>query len=433
LPAAHSRTPHLELFGGDLAGVEQHLEHVESLGANVIYLTPFFPAGSNHRYDPTSFDRVDPFLGDDDALISLVRAARARGLRLVGDLSLDHPGMGHDWFVRARTDESAPERAFFLFDRSKAHGYEGWLGYKEMPRFDWRSEELRVRMGAAVRRWLEAGLAGWRIGAASSIGRFSDVDLNAEVARWARAQCGDALLVADCWHDFERDVDGLGWHGVMNYSGFLRPVWWWLRDAAAGRLAHDVFLSTPAPSYTGTQAAMAMTSARSGLPWDATLQSWLLLDSHDTPRFGEVTGSRERQLVGVGLQMTMPGVPMIFAGGELGLGGTSGYDARRTIPWEHRERWDERLLTEYRRLVALRRSCAALARGGLRYLHVSDDAIAYLRETASEQILCLAARAPHAPIATGVAELETLYGADAREGVLPADGPQFHVWRVNGA
>ncbi len=93
--------------------------------------------------------------------------------------------------------------------------------------------------------------------------------------------------------------------------------------------------------------------------------------------------------------------------------------------------WDGRLFDEYRALIALRKSSDALARGGIRYLHVSDDAIAYLRESRSERLLCLAARAPHDPIASPFAQLETLYGEDARDGVLPADGPAFHVWKIN--
>ena len=76
---AAGRTRRGEWYGGDLPGIEQHLDHIEELGANVIYLTPFFPAGSTHRYDASSFDRVDPLLGGDEALASLVaRRARAR-------------------------------------------------------------------------------------------------------------------------------------------------------------------------------------------------------------------------------------------------------------------------------------------------------------------------------------------------------------------
>jgi alpha-glucosidase len=101
------------------------------------------------------------------------------------------------------------------------------------------------------------------------------------------------------------------------------------------------------------------------------------------------------------------------------------------MPWDDRAGWDRALLDAYRSLATLRRSCSALARGGIRYVHVSDDAVAYLRETRDERLLCLAARASHAAIATPFANLETLYGDDACDGVLPADGPSFHVWRIH--
>src|SRR5262245_47342408 len=242
-PDRRTRVPNRELFGGDLAGLEQHLDHVESLGANVIYLTPVFPAPSNHRYDPGSFARVDGLLGGDEALASLERAAHARGVKLIGDLSLDHSGIDHEWFVRAQAEPESVERSFFLFDRSATHGYASWFGYKEMPRFDWRSEELRSRMAAIVRRWLELGLDGWRIGAATMVGRYRDTDLNAEIARLMRAHTGDALLVAEYWNDFQQDLDGRGWHGVMNYAGFLRPAWWWLRSEETSFELFDIFSS----------------------------------------------------------------------------------------------------------------------------------------------------------------------------------------------
>ena len=430
-PEPQTRNTNRELFGGDLPGLEQRLDHVESLGANAIYLTPFFPAESNHHYNPGSFDRVDPLLGGDEALESLARVARGRGLKLVGDLSLDHCGDEHEWFTRAQADASSVERSFFMFDRTETHGYVSWLGTKWMPRFDWRSQELRSRMDEIVQHWLELGLDGWRIGAATMVGRYGDVDLNAEIAQRIRARAGNALLVAEYWHDFRPDVDGRGWHGVMNYAGFLRPVWWWLRGESVGRNAFDIFSAVPAPSYGGREAAHVMRSFRAGVPWEASLHSWVLLDSHDTPRFRTVSGSRERQLVGVGLQMTTPGAPMIFAGDELGLEGSSGHAARRTMPWDRPESWDERLLHEYRRLIALRRSSDALARGGIRYAHVTDDAIVYLRETRSERLLCLAARAPHEPISVPFTNLETLYGDDVDRGVLPSHGPAFHVWRID--
>ena len=109
-PTGRGKETRFELYGGDLGGIEARLDHVEKLGANVLYLTPFFPAGSTHRYDASSFEHVDPLLGGDEALGSLVRAAHARGMRMVGDLTLNHSGAGHEWF--------ASERDFYYFDES---------------------------------------------------------------------------------------------------------------------------------------------------------------------------------------------------------------------------------------------------------------------------------------------------------------------------
>jgi len=426
LPEGRGRNTPRELYGGDIPGIEAHLEHIESVGANVLYLTPFFPARSTHRYDASSFERVDPLLGGDEALRSLIRAVHDRGLRIVGDLTLNHCGAGHDWFLAAEQDEQAPERELFFFDGSPPLGYATWLGVRSLPTLNWTSQELRERMAGAYTKWLEAGLDGWRIDVANMVGRYRRLDLNHEVAAWARELVGDKLLVAEHGHDYRPDLDGRGWHGAMNYAGFLRPTWWWLNG---GAMTEDVFSSTPAPAYGGADVVSQMAAFRAGISWESVLNSWTLLDSHDSARFRTVAGSRERQLVGVGMQMTLPGVPMIFAGDEIGLEGNWGEDGRRTMPWQTRDPWDDALLAEYRALATLRRSTDALARGGLRFAHVGEDAFAYIRETRDERILCLAARAAHDPIVVPF-ELETLYGDDARGGVLPADGPAFHVWRI---
>lgn len=436
LPTGRGRKTAFELYGGDLAGIEAHLDHVEALGADVLYLTPFFPAGSAHRYDATSFERVDPLLGGDEALRSLLAAAHARGLRVVGDLTLNHTGAGHEWFER--------ERSFYFFDESLPHGYASWYGVKSLPKLDWSSPGLRERMRAAARRWLDAGLDGWRIDVANMTGRYRDVDLAREAAGEIRAVLEPGhLLVAEHGHDFRDDLGGGGWHGTMNYAGFLKPTWQWLRgEEVPDELTHR-FWGTPVglPRLDGPAVAATMQAFRAGVPWQSTLHSWNVLDSHDTARFRSVTGSRGLHEVGIGLQATLPGVPMVFAGDEVGLEGDWGEDARRTMPWSRPDTWDTGLLETYRRLLSLRRSSSALARGGCRWAYVDADCIAFLRETRTQRLLCLASRDAHAPLRLplallGASALETLYGGDAAvasgDAVLPADGPSFHVWRLHG-
>ncbi len=420
LPEGRSPNTPFEWFGGDLRGIEQHLNHVESLGANVIYLTPIFPAGSTHRYDSTTFDRIDPLLGGDEALVSLVRAAHARGMRVVNDLTTNHTGDRHEWFT-------AGERDLYLFDESG--DYEAWWGIKSLPKLNWLSPELRRRIQAVAQKWIEApySLDGWRIDVANMSGRTGATDVNAEIPRALREVLpSDRLLVAENFHDFR--PDSRGWHGVMNYAGFSRPVWTWLRS---DRDIPYFELPVTMPRLDGAAVVSTMRSFRAGVPWQFVLHSWTILDSHDSPRFRTIAGSRDRQLVGVGLQMTTPGVPMIFAGDEIGLDGSWGEDARRTMPWDRRDTWDTALLEDYRRLVALRRSEPALMAGGMRYVFVDEDVIVYLRETRADHLLCLASRASHDPIRVPFRSLETLYGADAEGGVLPADGPSFHIWRIN--
>jgi alpha-glucosidase len=350
----------LQWYGGDLAGIEAHLEHLERLHVNVLYLTPIFPGRSNHRYDAHTFEQVDPVLGGDEALRSLIRAAHDRGIRVVGDLTTNHTGDAHDWFRAAQGDPDSVEAGFYMFDRHPDE-YATWLGVPSLPKLDWRSDELRRRFtegpGSIVARWLTGpdGLDGWRVDVANMTGRHGSVDLNAEVARMIRTETAaadpDAWLVAEHAHDATGDLaDPAGWHGTMNYAGFTRPVWAWLNQPG-----HDLdFLGIPAPipSLPGSAIGATVREVNAQMPWRARLHSMNMLDSHDTPRFRTVVGGdRARQRVGAALMFTMPGVPAVFAGQELGLEGVNGEDSRRPMPWNRPDSWDAATLADLLRVL----------------------------------------------------------------------------------
>jgi alpha-glucosidase len=83
---------------------------------------------------------------------------------------------------------------------------------------------------------------------------------------------------------------------------------------------------------------------------------------------------------------------MVFAGDEIGLEGVLGEDSRRTMPWDRPSTWDHDTLAAYGALAGLRREHDALRRGGLRWAHVGDDAMAFVREHPSGSVLVLARR-----------------------------------------
>ena len=224
-----------QLYGGDLDGLTGRLDHLTDLGVNAIYLTPFFPAESAHRYNASTFDRVDPLLGGDEALARLTRAAHDCGIRVIGDLTTNHTGNTHEWFLRAQQDRTSPEAGFYYFGSDEPDDYVGWFGVKTLPKLDHRSPELARRLltgpDSVTGRWLRPPfeLDAWRIDVANMTGRLADVDANLGVAREMRSTLAtvrpDAWLVAEHCYDASADLRGDGWHGTMNYSGFTRPVW----------------------------------------------------------------------------------------------------------------------------------------------------------------------------------------------------------------
>lgn len=414
-----------QLYGGDLDGVVEHLDHIADLGANAVYLTPFFEARSVHRYNATSFEHVDPVLGGNAALDRLADAVHRRGFRLIGDITTNHTGDAHEWFTGA----DRKDFYYWLDDGT----YEAWLGVSSLPKLNWGSTELRRRFfdgpDATATRWLRQ-LDGWRVDVANMTGRRGADDYTVEVAALMadalRSVRPDALLIGEHTADAGANLDRGGWQGTMNYAGFTRPMWGWLSrhrtgsDWVPGRRSARIMLAS-------------MQAFAAGMSWRSRAHSWNIASSHDSPRIRTIVGRPDLVELAVGLQVTLPGVPMVYAGDEFGLEGANGEDGRRPMPWHRPETWHRPTLARYRDLLRLRSEQPALRHGGLRPAYIDADAIAFWRETAQSRLLVLLRRASGTPIRLPGVSGENLYGgADlvVSDGmaVLPSDGPTVQVW-----
>jgi alpha-glucosidase len=428
LPRGRSKFTGQELYGGDLLGVEEHLDHVLELGVNGIYFTPMFPSRSNHRYDATSFDHIDPILGGDKAFKSLIKVAKKKKIRILGDLTSNHCGVGHDWLAKARKNPKSKEHTFFYWDKKIKWGYVGWFGLESLPKLNYSSKALRQVMYGAknsiVKRWLlpEFGMAGWRIDVGNMTGVQGADNFHAEVSQGIRNAMqevnSDTWLVAENGDFKASDLNGLGWQGAMNYQGFMRPFWNWINknpEITGG------FQGLPfaMPKINGAQLVASIQEFNASIPWRSLTASMLLLDSHDTARFRTVVlGDKKAHIAAMTMMLTYPGVPSIFAGDEIGLEGSWGEDSRRTINWEDRSQWDIEFMDEVKKLVSLRKNHDALIHGGLRWVSVEDDYFVFLRESKKESILVLISRTGiNATIdinSLGYSVAKTLYGQEAR-------------------
>ena len=398
-PEGASPNTSFEYFGGDLWGVMDRLDYLQDLGINVLYFTPFFRAGSIHRYDAATFDEVDPLLGGNEALIALVDEAHRRGMRVIGDITLNHSGDRHEWFLRAR-DGDPLFADFYTFDPRLPHGYESWLGVKSLPKFNYRSERLREILisgdESVLRKWLRPpfSLDGWRVDVANMSGRLRELDMTHEIARLARraieAEGPEKILIAEHNHDACADLDGDGWHGNMNYTSFRNPAWNWLiREELVSyqptRLGNFARLG-------GKECVEVIREFSARQPFTTYSASWNLLSSHDSARVRTVVGSRELHRVAIAFAITMPGSPMIFAGDEVGAEGSWGEDSRSRFPWDGESARDEQIRKVYQELIKIRRSSSALIDGGLQWLIRDEDHLVYLRESRDERFLVLLAR-----------------------------------------
>jgi alpha-glucosidase len=443
------RTP-LQLYGGDLDGIAERLDHLADIGVTVVYTTPVFPGESNHRYNASTFESVDPLLGGDAAYVRLATAVHDRGWRILGDLTTNHTGDTHEWFVAARDVPGAPARSFYYFLPDGS--YECWMGHGTLPKLNHADPALRAAMvdGAesVVARWLRPpfDLDGWRVDVGNMTGRLGAIDVNHEVARMVRrtaeAERPDAFVIGEHNHDASTDLDGDGWHGTMNYSGFSWPVWSWLRDPASP--ARPFGRPVPVPRRGGPALVRGLREWHGRYGWRATTASWNILGSHDSARIRTLVGSPEVHRVAAGLQFTLPGVPMLFAGDEIGLEGVTGEDARRPFPWDAAERWDGATLRTYAGLARLRHDHEALRRGGLRWAHVGEDVLVFVREHPAGSVLVAARRSaapavtlPAGPLGWSDGTLLLTTGPDGDllekdgEVTVPAtDGPAVGIWRL---
>jgi alpha-glucosidase len=427
LPRGRSKYTGQELYGGDLYGIEDKLDYLTDLGVNGIYLTPIFPSRSNHRYDATTFDEVDPILGGDKAFKSLIQSAKKKKIRILGDLTSNHCGVGHEWIVTAKKNKSSKERSFFYWDKSIKWGYVGWFGLESLPKFNYSSKALRKAVyegkNSIVKKWISPkfGMAGWRIDVGNMTGVQGAENHHVEVMQGIRKAMADvdpdSWLVAENGDFVASDLNGLGWQGAMNYQGFMRPFWNWMNrnpEITGG------FQGLPfaMPKIDGEQFFASMQEFNASIPWRSLTASMLILDSHDTARFRTVVlGDRNAHLAAMTMLLTYPGVPSIFAGDEIGLEGSWGEDSRRTINWEDRSGWDVDFHSSVKKLINLRKKSSALINGGLRWVAVEKDYLAYLRESKDQSLLILISRsAVKAEIDLskyGYSVAETLYGESA--------------------
>ncbi|MBV9844362.1 MAG: glycoside hydrolase family 13 protein [Kutzneria sp.] len=397
-------------FGGDLRGVDQHLDYLKrTLGVDTVYLNPVFTAPSNHKYDTEDYDTVDPHLGGNGALSTLVSDIKSTANGPAGHIVLDgvfnHTGTWAKWFNKgsvwpgitgAYQCQCSPYYGYYTF-QNWPNNYSSFLNAEpSLPKLDYGASGSAVREAiygsptSVAQEWIrDHGIDGWRLDAAqyadSGGGSGSDAtdhQIWSEFRNAVKAAKPDAFIVGEQWGNANSWTTGGQWDGATNYDGFTQPVSEWITG--------NDYQDSPA-SISTSRFDTWLRDTRANYPAQVQQVMSNHLSNHDITRFGtRAGGDIWKTYLADFFQMTYVGIPTIYYGDEYGMQGGVDPDDRRTMDWS-KATGDNAAVALLGKLVTIRKTYPALRSGSFLSLG-TDDAnklYAYGRMDARNRIAVL--------------------------------------------
>ena len=469
---------------GDLQGLIDHLDYLndgnpssgKSLGVTALWLMPVQPSPSYHGYDVTDYRAVNPDYGDIPLMKRLVAEAHRRGIRVIVDFVLNHASSQHPLFKQAVADPSSPARAMFRFARAPEQAAGPWgqtvwhpaggsfyygVFTAEMPDWNFRDPAVTEHHRRAARFWLDdIGVDGLRLDAV----RYFYEDGNQlqdtpETRAWLRAftdYCHrikpGSFVVGECYADSPT---------IASYQN---------AGACDSLFEFDLAHATIQAVKDGDPKVLASALSKvRRLDHDSARWS-IFLANHDQERtLTQLGGDRAKARLAAELEFSLPGVPFVYYGEEIGMQGAkpdpdlrtpmqwtsaapnAGFTAPGVKPWHpvnsdatrvnvaREESSPSSLLSLYKRLIRMNASSPALRRGRplplsggapgvyAEFREIDGDAALVVANLRSKPVECPALSLASSGLCTGVHATEVLQGVPVTTpAVTPGGG--FRDW-----
>lgn len=444
---------------GDLRGITEKLSYIaDVVGAEAIWLSPFYPSPQTDcGYDVSDYCAIDPLFGTMEDFDDLLSKAHEKGLKVMIDFVPNHTSDQHEWFRESRSNRDNPKREWYVWRdtpnnwRSISGGSSWTLDetsgqyylhsfMSSQPDLNWENEEVREAMRGVMRFWCDKGVDGFRVDAVWVLSKdptFADDPVNElynhpdEYGGYKHTACKNGARLQEYLHVFTDTV--------AEYDDKF-VIFEYYPDAMLGdenqqlRVLHEVDPHHASPFYFeglhqpwhAQQFGQALETYLQSLPTNA--RAVFCFSNHDQPRPVSRYGEEQARLIAF-LQMTLPGLPVMYYGDEIGMenvtippeltkdkfektGDSGGRDPERT-PMQWDDSWQagftsgtpwlpvhdgsiqrnvaleiddaDSWLTLYRQLFALRKE-PLLREGSFQVITLDNGyVLAYLREYAGER------------------------------------------------
>jgi len=395
--------------GGDLKGIVDHLDYLADLGVTTLWINPVLennaPAYSYHGYAATDLYRVDPRLGSNEEYEALVRAAHAKGLKVIMDHVSNHIGIRHPWMKNLPSADwlngsqaNHQRELHWKMELQDIHGDSavranvttGWFA-DNMPDLNQKNSFVARYLTENTLWWIETtGVDGIREDTYS----YADAKYLADWAAAIAAEYPSFTIVGEVWIG-----DPVFLAAYQKGSQLPQSMETGLTSVTDFAL-HDAFAAMLAPRGS-IRAVFDCLSKDFLYPDPGSLLTFL--DNHDTRRVAYLThGDVHRTLMALKMLLTLRGIPEILYGTELGMaGGTDdgtirsdfpgGFpgDSRNAFTQKGRTPKEREIFTTLRQLLHIRKERRSLSFGGMIHFPPANETYTYLRILQNEKTLVI--------------------------------------------
>lgn len=358
-----------DYYCGNIDGVIEQLDYIKSLGVNVIYFNPVFESPEYHRYSTANYMNIDPYFGTNEKFEELTEKCKELDIKIILDGVFSHTGADSIYFnkynhyqsVGAYNDENSPYYKWYNFIEYPEK-YECWWGFDNLPNVNENNKEyLEYITGESgvAEYWQKLGCKGWRLDVADEL---PDEFLDALYNR-VKTTDKDAFVIGEVWEDAtnkfaygvrRRYLLGKQMDSVMNYP-WRTAILDFVRDG------NEHIFNDRLMCIMENYPPQVLQCLMNSISTHDTIRAITMLGvEHDVPdeQKGEYKMSadeyekgKQRLLMATFLQFTLPGIPSIYYGDEVGLQGFRDPYCRMGYPYGNE---DKEILDFYKQIGNIR-------------------------------------------------------------------------------
>lgn len=350
-------------MGGDIEGIIQKLDYLSWLGVTAIYLNPIFQSPTNHKYNVTDYYKIDSSLGSLDDFQELICQCHSRGISVIIDGVFNHTGTDFFAFrdILINQEKSKYKDWYNIYNFpvvvKDPPNYKACGGVSYLPKLNTANPEVQDYIIDVIRYWEGFGIDGIRLDVA--------FEIDPSLLKRMR-ESTDLFLIGEVWGYGQRFVPEY-FNGLTNYP---------LRDLIIKAVVNQCI-----------DGLMFLDEWKhiAGMYGDNINYMLNLAGSHDTARIYTLCKGDIRKVNLVyALLFLLPGIPTIYYGDEIGMGGQNDPYCRGTMIWD-RNMWHSEILDNIRYLIQLRKELPELQIGKIKFLACTDRTISFERYFGSEK------------------------------------------------